>query len=196
LPSGVSPTAARRRGGPWRGPPSSCHSARHQGARAAHIRRGAQSCHGLRRAHAGPGDVIKLVELRPSANVLRTITGLLEWRAAVDKRTNKRARPILAQCVAVKAELRNATTSLIGALSVAICILLSIVQSSSYVQIVQKSSPSAQTSLSVLLAASASTSAPMPVSVRWSWLNTSCDDGEGSHAGRDVIQPRQMPRQR
>jgi len=54
---------------------------------------------------------------------------------------------------------------------------------------------SAQTSLSVLLAASAPTSAPMPTSLRWSLFNASCDDGEGSHTGRDVIQPRQMARQ-
>jgi len=74
----------------------------------------------------------KVVALRLAANVPRTITGLLEWRAAVDKRTNKRARPILAQRVAVEAELHSATTPFIGALSGVIYILLSIVRSSSW----------------------------------------------------------------
>jgi len=74
----------------------------------------------------------KVVALRPAANVPPTITGPLEWRAAVDKRTNKRARPILAQRVAVEVKLRSATTPRIGALSGVICILLSIVQSSSW----------------------------------------------------------------
>jgi len=74
----------------------------------------------------------KVVALRPAANVPPTITGRLEWRAAVDKRTNKRARPILAQRVATEVELHSATTPLIGALSGVICILLSIVQSSSW----------------------------------------------------------------
>jgi len=74
----------------------------------------------------------KVVALCPSANVPRTITGRLEWRAAVDKRTNKRARPILAQRIAAQAELHSATTPLIGALSGVICILRSIVQSSSW----------------------------------------------------------------
>jgi len=74
----------------------------------------------------------KVVALRPSANVPRTITGLLEWRTAVDKRINKRTRPILAQRVAAQAELHSATTPLIGALSGVICILFSIVRSSSW----------------------------------------------------------------
>jgi len=56
----------------------------------------------------------KVVALCPSANVPPTITGLLEWRAAVDQRINKRARPILAQRVAAEAELRSATTPRIG----------------------------------------------------------------------------------